>query len=193
MRKLLIATLILNLLPLTAFATAQQPDVLLYDGKKYSLLANPLESYYNEERAKPRFFTRPGSVSTGNWRGYVATWKIEEDFLYLVNIDSWICESLGSEKCKKADLKELFGEKYQDEKVKADWFTGELRVPDGELLQYVHMGYGSIYEREIILKVEAGKITGKKVIDNTKEKIPSRPELERQELEKMKPKEKGKN
>ena len=169
MRKLIIALVVLALLPAAALATAQAPDVIHYEGKKYNLFTNPLESYFKESE-RPKFQIGPGSMSTANWRGYVATWKVEDDTLYLVGLDSWICKDLRPENCKRADLKELFGEKYRDGKVKADWFTGDLRMPDGERLQYVHMGYASIYERDIVLSVAAGKITGQQVIDNTKRK-----------------------
>lgn len=108
--------------------------------------------------------------------------------LLLVGIDSWICGSRVSKDCKKASLKRLFGRKYQTGKVKADWFSGELRIPDGKMIKYVHMGYGSAYEREIILKVEAGKVIGESIIDNIQKEIPSELELQRQELEKMKQK-----
>jgi hypothetical protein len=169
MRRLLIAALALSLLTAVAYATAQVPDIISYEGKKRPLLTNPLESYFKEE-GRPKFFTSPGARVTSNWRGYVANWEIADGTLYLVGLDSWICKGLGPDDCERADLKEIFGGKFRDGKVKADWFTGDLRMSDGELLQYVHMGYGSVYERDIILSVAAGKITGKQVIDNTRMK-----------------------
>jgi hypothetical protein len=168
------------------FATPQAPDKLIYKGKTYKLFANPLESFYKEDKARPSFQIEPRTWSSGNQRGYVATWEVKDGTLYLTGIDSWICESPVSDKCKKADLKELFGEKYQDAGVEADWFWGELRMPEGEVLRYVHLGYVSLYERDLILKVESGKIVGEEVIDNTKKPIPPPHELERQELERMK-------
>jgi len=54
--------------------------------------------------------------------------------------------------------------------------------------QYAHMGYGSVYEREITLRVESGKVVAESTIDNTQRVLPSQLELQRQELEKMKPK-----
>ena len=56
------------------------------------------------------------------------------------------------------------------------------------MLKYVHMGYGSVYEREITLQIKSGKIVAESTIDNTQRVLPSRHELERQVLEKMKPK-----
>jgi hypothetical protein len=179
MRKLLIAAVVLSFLPAVAHATAQVPDIVTYEGKKRPLLTNPLESYFKKEDERPNFHTSPGVRVTSNWRGYVAMWEVVDDTLYLVGLDSWICKDLRPENCKRADLKELFGEKYVDGKVKADWFTGELRLPDGKQLQYVHMGYGSVYERDIVLSVAAGKVTGKEVIDNTRREPGSPPEPEK--------------
>ena len=73
-------------------------------------------------------------------------------------------------------------------RILADWFSGTLRMPEGKLLQYVHIGYGSVYEREITLEVRSGKIIAESGVDNTGRALPSELELQRQELEKMKPK-----
>lgn len=187
MRKALLFAFALLLFPAAVFATAQAPDVLLYDNKVYNLYSNPLEAFYTDEASRPRFQVQPGRVSSGNWRGYTAIWEIEGDVLFLKGIDSWVCDSkLSAEDCRKADLKELFGAKFLGGRVEAAWFSGELRIPDGKMLQYVHMGYGSVYEREILLTLQSGRITKKQVLDNTKGKIPSELELQKRELDKLK-------
>lgn len=187
MRRALLVASALFLFPIVALATAQTPDILLYDNKVYELHANPLESFYPDKTSRPHFQIRPGSISSGTWRGYTAIWEIAGETLFLKGIDSWVCEAkLSDEKCHKADLKELFGVRFQGGRVEANWFNGEVRIPDGKMLQYVHMGYGSIYERDILLTFKAGRITGKRVVDNTKRKFPTRLELEQRELEKLK-------
>ena len=50
--------------------------------------------------------------------------------------------------------------------VFADWFNGEIRIPQGELLQYIHMGYESIFEKDLILKFKKGVLIDERVIDN---------------------------
>jgi hypothetical protein len=50
--------------------------------------------------------------------------------------------------------------------VLADWFSGVLRVPKGERLQYVHMGYGSVYEQELHIKIDNGVVVKTRTIDN---------------------------
>lgn len=169
------------------FATSQDSDVLILNGKTYELYSTPLDSYYGEDW-KPAFWVAPNSVSSGNHRGYVATWKIIKNKLYLTKIDSWLCNRRIRTKsgCRRVTLGDLFGAKVVDGRVAATWFSDELRVPDGKQLEYVHMGYGSIYERDIIFGVYAGRIIRREVIDNTKRVLPSNREFREQELEKLK-------
>ncbi|MEW6125632.1 MAG: hypothetical protein AB1757_01100 [Acidobacteriota bacterium] len=189
-QKALISLFLLMLFPMHAFATGQQADVLVYAGKTYDLFSNPLEDYYPDEDKRPQFWVRPGTMSSGNWRGYVATWEIIGDKLYLSKIDSWFCggrsKSRRNNGCHRVTLRELFGKRVVNGMVLASWFSGELRVPDGKELEYVHMGYGSVYERDILFEVKAGKILKREVVDNTNRERPSNLELQRQELEKLK-------
>ncbi|HEX8248757.1 MAG TPA: hypothetical protein VF599_11325 [Pyrinomonadaceae bacterium] len=193
MKKLTLLLTFLFALSANASATAQDPDVLFYEGRIFTLFSNPLEDFYKNEKDRPKFHSMPnGGTSSGNWRGYVAYWEIEEDSLYLKAVDAWLCSgkpyefATGRADCRKANVKELFADKFVQNKVSARWFSGELRLPDGKQLQYVHMGYGSVYERDILISVKQGKVTGKKIIDNTKEKPESETELQRRELEKLK-------
>jgi hypothetical protein len=185
--RAVIAIGFLCLLPAAALATGQQPDVIIYNGKTYALFSNPLEQFYKDQKNRPLFRVKPDVVSTANWRGYVATWAIENGFLYLVKIDAWICRDGDAKSCRKVKLRRLFGSRYRDGKVKANWFSGDLCLPDGKLLKYVHMGYGSVYERELTLSVESGRVMKESVVDNTRITLPSELELQRRELEKIKP------
>jgi hypothetical protein len=42
--------------------------------------------------------------------------------------------------------------------VPVDWYTGALLIPRGKVIEYVHMGYGSTYERYLLLVIRAGKL-----------------------------------
>ena len=44
------------------------------------------------------------------------------------------------------------------------------------MLRYVHMGYGSVYERDVFLRIENGKVVGEDVVDNTRSRVPSEEE-----------------
>lgn len=107
-------------------ATPQRPDLITYTGVVYRLetpVPNrqlPLDVLWEGSTNRPAVSEGPkGLMSTGCYRGYVAQWSVEDDILYLTTIDAWLNE-------KKADLKTLFPDRFQNGKVKADWFTGTL-------------------------------------------------------------------
>jgi len=142
-----------------ALATAQIPDTLIYQGQEHMLFSNPLESYWNKDRPRPPF----QMWHTANYRGYSATWEIDRDTLYLKNLRARLDG-------KYVGMDHLFPQAKG--RVAADWFSGTLRVPQGKQLRYVHMGYHSVYERELLITVTNGKVTGKEVIDHTKKVKP---------------------
>lgn len=170
----------------SVFGTAQEPDILFIEGEKYYLRSNPLEPYF-QMTGKPKFNEKPmkttsegsfieGISSSSNWRGYVATWELENDTLYLREIKNlWEIS---------VDLSTIFKDRDTSQKIKADWFNGELRIPEGELLKYVHMGYGSVYERDIIYTIKSGQVTNKRVVDNTQKNLPSEYDIVIEELNK---------
>ena len=71
----------------------------------------------------------------------------------------------------KADLTKLFGEHCKDGKVFAFWFSGDLIIPQGELIEYVHMGYMSKYEKELILTIEEGFLVDEMEFENKTSEI----------------------
>ena len=146
--------------------TAQAPDIIVVDGEAFRLFSNPLESYFNEDNPRPDF----GFVCTANWRGYVATWEISEDTMYLVDL-----RSSGS---RSTDLSIATLFPGSPNKVKAEWFTGELRLPRGKCIRYVHLGYGSVYEEELIIEIKNGIVKNRRIIDNRK-RFKSKDELDR--------------
>lgn len=151
------------------FATAQYPDRIVFNNKEYSLLTNPLEKYFEKNEDK-----RPkgGVMSTALWRGYVATFEIIENQLYVKDIKIQIWNEKSDDTEWKSVINEVFP-KTEDRKI--DWFNGLLTLPYGELINYVHMGYGSTYENYIIIEIEKGKYIKSKDLnfkeyENLKEK-----------------------
>ncbi len=154
--------------------TAQIADSLNYEGKLFSLFANPLESYYKQHPPRPDF----AAQTTMNWRGYGAGWEIAEGRLYLVGLSGTVCVRSPEEggrkssfckighhgKCKieKVGLNDLFTSSTG--KVFADWYTGEVRIPHGEMLEYIHAGYASKFERYLLINIENGVVTGTRII-----------------------------
>jgi len=135
--------------------TAQAPERLLYKGENTSMSTEPLNQYLRN-RDDIEFVSK----TTGCWRGYYGKWEIKDSKLYLVDLIAYI------EGYKQVDLDYLFPKKKE---VFANWFTGEVRIPTGEILEYVHMGYESTFEKDIILQFQDGVMSSEKEIDNREE------------------------
>lgn len=134
-----------------AEATAQFPDQIVIDGKTEMLFAEPLQAALQADHALQRNLMRRISKDrcTASWRGYVATWEIRANQLYLVALRVDPCADR-----KMVPLAELFSKAP----VKATWFSGTLTVPQGKQIEYAHMGYESRYERYLFLDIDKGKV-----------------------------------
>ena len=126
--------------------TAQIAEKLRYQGEDVAMCTNPLSDYFAMGGTNPRF----ESNCTALWRGYVGSWEIVDDRLYLVGLTGTL------EDGAEASLATIFPE--FPERVFAHWYSGTIRIPQGKQLEYVHMGYGSTYERDLFLDVERGVV-----------------------------------
>jgi hypothetical protein len=136
--------------------TAQIPENLLLDGETLALCSEPLGDYFDFSGEQPRF----ADHCTALWRGYVGTWEIRDDRLYLLAIDAQYQDG------SPARLADLFP--GHPDRVFAHWFTGTLRCPRGGQVEYVHMGYGSIFEEDLLLHIDRGVLTRREVRINGK-------------------------
>lgn len=126
--------------------TAQVPETLYFHGKGHSMCTEPLASFFDLVGWQPRFT----SPHTGLWRGYVGTWELIDDRLYLTAVEGRL------EDGTKVSLGTLFP--GFENRVFAHWCSGALRVPRGERLRYVHGGYGSTFEEDVNILVEKGVV-----------------------------------
>ena len=122
--------------------TIQAGDILSYNGEKITIVTEPLKPYL-ESRSDISFIFK----STALVRGYIGTWKIKNKKLYLVSLLGFI------ENNEKVDLNYLFPNKKE---VFANWFSGQIRIPEGNLLRKIRIGYASVFERDKILKFNKG-------------------------------------
>ena len=140
-----------------ARATAQMSDLILVDGTEYALTTNPLGRYLERlGREAPRF----DPPHTALWRGYVASWELVGGRLLLRKVEGYRHNPAPDDNDDTDDgvlvvdgMAELFP---GPGRVIASWYTGALVIPDGKLVEYVHMGYGSTYERYIVSIVRQG-------------------------------------
>lgn len=133
--------------------TAQFSENLRYEGQDWRMHTEPLRDYL----AREGITFNPTIVSTALWRHYVGSWEIVEDRLFLVGIS-------GESNEKEISLQMLFP--GHSGRVFADWFTGTIKAPHGRLLKYVHGGYASQYERDLLLEVDRGVVRERRVREN---------------------------
>ena len=103
--KILTTILILFFCFAKLSATAQYPDKINYNSKEYSLLTNPLEKYFEKNEDK-----RPtgGVISSAMWRGYVATFEIIENELFVKDIEIQILDEKDGSLEWKSVINEVF-------------------------------------------------------------------------------------
>lgn len=180
MKNLLLRIFLLSIC-IDAYSTAQIPDRLIYNGDTLSLFSCPLDYYPNKDLINPKnLFGGQGCFYTACWRNYVATWKIEDNKLYLIQVrnacystdnsyvEASFQESIDTIGSKFADLKTLFPDRYENGKVFADWVNTTMISPIGKLLFYIHDGYESIFEKELEFTFINRMVVSTRVYDNSK-------------------------
>ena len=138
--------------------TAQIHEKIRYQGKRMRLASCPhfpedhprISEVSEEEIEKLALDDRTEIIfSTACWREYIGSWSIRRGKLYLTKLEGRY----------RLDGKEA---------IFADWFTGDLRIPKGRMLEYVHAGFNSIYEQELLLTLERGGVIKTEVISPSK-------------------------
>ncbi|XLZ69041.1 hypothetical protein ABT364_21185 [Massilia sp. SR12] len=128
--------------------TAQFLENLVYEGVAMGMCSAPLSGFFALGGQPVRL---AGPRNTALWRGYVGSWEVLDGRLYLVGISATM--ECGS----KATLEHFFP--GYPKRVFAHWFSSDLRIPTGELRKYVHMGWGSEYEDEMIVSLHRGVVS----------------------------------
>jgi len=141
--------------------TAQAADKIFYKGKEYRLHTNPMQSYFEKY---PEKFPKTNIICSSLWRGYVATFEINDNQLYLKDIEI-MDDTINVHEHYQDRWKNVVNEIFPNQEfIKADWFTGSLKLASGELLRYVHLGYESTYEHYTFLEIENGDVKSEKQI-----------------------------
>lgn len=170
MIKRLIFILTLELLPLAMYATGQEGDIIYIDGKQWMLLGKPVYAdsvLWNDLKAA---LPEERTISTANWDGYTAYWRISQDKLCLDSIKYDLYDKATKKSHTErmpSDIMLRVFKKYTDgNRIVATWFNNDLRVASGKKIYYVHIGYERNYEYEQIISIDHGKLTGKQAYHN---------------------------
>ena len=139
--------------------TLQISEKLIYKDIEFYIGTYPLETYLEEKQICFNW------ESTACQRGYNGTWLIEDDKLFLIDLSATIIKDYGMWKWPfeyvEVGLDYLFP---NQEKVFAEWFSGELDFWSGQLLGYYsknmveryYPGPTPIYEKKVIITIELG-------------------------------------
>lgn len=163
MKKIAPFVVLIILITNQLYATEQESDILQYGKEKLTIdigwgHPSPLEAYYRQNSIQYPFTM----LSTANYRGHVATWKIEDDKFYIVEV------AIEKEKFKPKKFKiQSKGQSFSTEdEIFADWFSGILVCQkrkkknywETEYSVYFHVKNGVIQKTEKITNADFKRI-----------------------------------
>ena len=161
-----IYVLLMFFLPLNVFACRQMTDILIWKGDRFGLHSEPLSLHSEYDslwmQITEILWSVEGGVSTICGQGYIAEWVILNDSIFLYEIHS--CEI-----DFKINLKDIFPEIGDNERLFASWVNGELYVPQGK--EIADFGRKGLFEYETVLNVENGVIKNYETFHNRIVKI----------------------
>ncbi len=137
--------------------TAQMGERLLYKGKNHLMTSLPFRDFL-----KSCDGVILNKYHTANYRGYFGNWEVKDNKLFLIELHANVAGTKGVE------LDYFFPEQSE---VFAYWFSGKIKLQKGEILEYIHHGFGSVYEKEIHLFFKNGILIDESELDN-REKYP---------------------
>ena len=139
--------------------TVQISEVLIYNGEEYLLESVPLSPYLEKHNI---IF---GATNSACWRGYIGHWLIEGECLYLTNLSAHLAIDGNSRWAgEEVGMDYLFP---GQNKVFAEWFSGELRIPHGRMIPCAHEWKDYYHENELIIEIVNGKYVSSREIDIT--------------------------
>lgn len=127
--------------------TAQRTDTIIINEDEHIMYGLPLQQYWEKNNNRPSLF----SFNTSLNRGYYAKWLIETNKLYLIDFYG---ECILPPPRKEYSLVDLFPS--AEDKVFAEWFTGDIEIPMGKQIDYSHSFIGATYEYSSTIKIEKG-------------------------------------
>jgi hypothetical protein len=150
----------------------QMPDIFIMNGAVYYLPAEfserafSRESLWKDRETRPALSHRPdGANSFGFTRGYRAVWEVHEDSFYLLALEAWT-------QGQKAHLKALFPDRFQNGRVRADWYSGDLALISDENLPWlatVRKQDPPLDAPKIMLTIKDGNVVSVKYTENETE------------------------
>jgi hypothetical protein len=169
--KSLMTAILFLLIPQAIKATGLSGDVIYLQGEEWSLLDKPIDRDSILFHRLMEFLPENHCITTANREGYTAYWEVRQSHLFLHHLEVCIYDEQKKEEYSLTyqpdQLKKVFQPYYQDRKICARWFSGELRAGTGKLVRYVHSGFDRNMETEQVMALQHGHIESSQTYHNT--------------------------
>lgn len=125
--------------------TIQITEKLIFNGEKVEMRVSSSPTLPKD---RPQIIDGDdGFAMSACWRGYVGTWEVKTDKLYLVEL---------SGQYMLKDNAPIF----------ADWFTGTIVAPQGGIIHHPgHIGE-CLHEADLCITIESGNVLKTETVDN---------------------------
>lgn len=153
----------------------QSPERIVIEGRMYDLCSEPFYDYI----ARCGILLGDECRSSNLLRGYVGTWMIDRNRLYLIDLDGALPN--GAQVTVETFFPEFSsawwnsvlmtdgngiiapGSPEVNERVFARWYTGKLLISQGKILERNGIGHGGLFEKLLTIDVEKGRVVSEKV------------------------------
>ena len=165
----------------------QRSDTVYFGSERFTTQEYPFDQYVQKI---PRGEMFRIELNSGNYKGYMAEWEIDDNKLYLTKLT--IPKVL--EYVEETLLFKVVEQKYSMEyyfpnqkRVLADWFTGKIRLLSGERIINENNLYDDIRRNELVFDFENGVATMFTIINNKPEgrKVSAKFKIEGMDMKKL--------
>ena len=133
-------------------ATEQTPDLLIYKSDTIYIDNYPLEILSHQDSIIANRLKDSTCLSTDCWRQHIGVWKIKNDSLFLIGLKD-CCDY------KDIPINKVFNtSKICNERVFAEWYSVNIIAGFGQLLEFDENNWEDVYEKNLVLEIENGRI-----------------------------------
>ena len=176
--KILFTTFLIVVFTSKVFGSTQNPEKVIYNGQIYNMYyIFPLEIYFDKF---PDKFPKKGIRSSALQRGYIATFEIKDNQLYIKDIevdvfyDKMKNKEMTLKEGRPKNIKDIYNREWKrvsvfndvfpnQELVKVDWFSGRLVLSYGKV---VTRSFTPTFENYIFLEIENGNLKSEEHLTN---------------------------
>lgn len=151
---------------LSCSATPHLLDMLIMKNDTFFFYTSPLAQKSNLIERDSNFI-KNRILTTANRRGYVASWELIEDQIFLTKISDVSNGRL------EADLQTIFETQDYNKRIKANWINDEMVVHSKNSMEGYRIGFSNVYEQEFVLKFKNGRLISRRTLNNEWAKKPN--------------------